>query len=230
MDNETLAGIFEDVGADFGFDTVNAEFCAYADVKVRWVRQAKIISFTVTDYLEDAPEEVIEDIARRIMCRIRSDDCPQYSDTTNQYFTSQEFVERNQTTYLERKSFLSEGSKGKHRDIQDSYERLMSAGLVDEINGLALRWTDCELESENGLSSLLMKVVLVPSYLDSMDVSDEIFDYNLYRLLVNIIVDFGINPDDRRRMVDDMIASYPGASEFDQVISERHLMSIRGEC
>ena len=230
MDNKTLAGIFREIGADYGFETVDAEFCAFEDVKVRWVRQAKTISFTVTDYLGDAPEEVIADIATRIMSRIRAEDCSPYSDATNQYFMSPEFMERNQPIYLERKSFLSESSKGKHRDIQDSYERLMSAGLVDEIDGLVLRWTDRELESENGVSSLLMKVALVPSYLDSEEISDEVFDYNLYRLLVNISVGFDIEPENRREIVDDMISSYPGASEFDQIISERYLKKIRGEC
>ena len=230
MDSETLSQIFSEIGEEYDFLHVDAAFKPFDEIKVKWMRMGQTASFSVTDYLQDAPEEVIRDIANRIMMRIRTDDCSPYSDTTNKYLTSIDFVQRNQPIYLSRKSGISESTKGEHRDIQDSYERLLSKGLVDEIECLQLRWSSTVTESEHGQSSMLMRTVLVPTFLDTDEISDEAFDFNLYRLLMNVCIDFSIDPFERKKIVEEKVGSYPGRNELENIIADRFLRKIGGEC
>ena len=55
---EILNETFKKVGNDFGYET-SAEYAAFRDLKVRWQRSYKWADFQVSDYLRDAPEEVL---------------------------------------------------------------------------------------------------------------------------------------------------------------------------
>ena len=67
---QQLNEIFERIGEENGM-RASAEFAAFTDLKVKWVRTSDWAEFRVSDYLRDAPEGVIEDLARTIMARIR---------------------------------------------------------------------------------------------------------------------------------------------------------------
>jgi len=54
----------------------------------------------VSDYLQDAPEEVLESIATTIMTRIKGEEDGSYSEPTIDYLTSEEFLDRNQPLYV----------------------------------------------------------------------------------------------------------------------------------
>ncbi len=66
---QQLNEIFERIGEEYGY-RAGAEFAAFKDLKVRWVRTSDWADFKVSDYLRDAPEGVIEDLARTIITKI----------------------------------------------------------------------------------------------------------------------------------------------------------------
>ena len=51
--------IFSAVGARHGYNDVGAEFAALEDFKVRWQRSYNWIRFTVSDYLDRVPDDVL---------------------------------------------------------------------------------------------------------------------------------------------------------------------------
>ena len=53
----------------------------------------KDASFTISDYLEETPVEVIEGIARTILSRIRAEEEMEYPDCVRDWLTSKEFRE-----------------------------------------------------------------------------------------------------------------------------------------
>ena len=56
---QQLNEVFERIGEESGM-RATAEFAAFTDLKVRWVRTSDWAEFRVSDYLRDAPEWVIE--------------------------------------------------------------------------------------------------------------------------------------------------------------------------
>jgi len=107
--------IFASVGRNYGYDKVTAEFSPLRDLKVTWRRSYKLADFKVSDYLEDAPERVLRDMANSIFDRIVGTDNP-YSEEAIDYFLSDGFLERNRRTYLKRIQNVYES-----RETEDGY-------------------------------------------------------------------------------------------------------------
>ena len=228
MDDKTLKGIFQDAAQEFGVEVQEAEFQAFRDLKVRWQRCAREINFTVTDYLNEAPEEVIQELARTILTKIYRDSDETYSDTFTDWVTSDEFVKLNRGRYLERCNALSEDFESRFHDLQGTYEELVSKGLIKEIPGLSLRWTDNRRVEPLGVSSVLMRSVIVPTYLDNQKIPDDVFEFNLFRLLTNIETDFKMQPEERKTLTDEKIASYPDSERLLEAIEDRRHLAECG--
>ena len=189
--NEELKNIFQRVGAKHGYQTVDAEFMAFTDVKVRWQRSYGWIDFRISDYLTKAPADALEGLAKNLFDRLEGKDT-EYSPILKEWLTSQEFIEKNQQNYLERCIGYQGTAKGKHKDLNESMKRLQDAGLIGDLPGVYLTWED-NLCQKMGHCSVLMKAVAINDLLDDENVPDYVLDYCLYRELLHIQI--GYNPD-----------------------------------
>ena len=224
MNNETLREIFAAEAEQYGVEVMRAEFESFRDLKVRWMRCAHQIEFTVTDYLSQAPEEIVEELAKTLLTRIYIGSDETYSDAFADWVTSEEFVRLNRDTYLERCKVLSSDFESKHHDLQETYENLVSKGLIEEIPGLSLKWTDNRSIEPLGVSSVLMRSIVVPTYMDNENIPDDLFEFNLFRLLTNIEMDFKIDPMERKMLTEEKIASYPDSRRLmDSIEDHRNL-------
>ena len=106
---------------------------------MRWQRSYDWANFEIADYLEEAPTEIIEGLARTILSRIRGEDS-EYSEETIEWLTSHEFRAANQSTYIERSRMIAVPVDGDVR-LQESYERLVDEGLIERIEDLKLFWS-----------------------------------------------------------------------------------------
>ncbi len=70
VSDEHLSEIFSAVGARYGYGDVRAEFAALKDFKVRWQRSYNWAVFTVRDYLDRAPDAVLENLAEVLFSKI----------------------------------------------------------------------------------------------------------------------------------------------------------------
>jgi len=191
--SEILTKAFKEVGLEFGFEKVEAEYSAFKEFKVRWQRSYKWADFKVSDYLEDAPEEIVRDLAKTLFGKITGDDAEGYPQAMCDHITSPEFVKRNQPVYLKRCRNITKSSKSEDgRDLKDSANRLIEMGLITkkDIKNVQFRWTKESNIRKIGNCSVLMKVVTISSILDTDMIPEFVLDYCLYHEMCHLIIGF----------------------------------------
>lgn len=187
--NERLERIFSGVGRKYGFDTVKAEYVVLKDFKIRWQRSYRWVDFRVSDYIEDAPDAVIEAVADSLFERIVGKGSGM-SQKFIDWVTDPEFSHRKQGLYLERSSNLTGTVAGNHKNLRDAYDRLIGAGLVPYDPDIAFSWTKYPVTRKAAKCSVLMKVVYVSNVLDSDDVPDYVLDYCVYHELCHLFLGY----------------------------------------
>ena len=170
-----------------GYDDVQVEVFPFRDLKVKWTRAYKWISFEVSDYLADMPADVADDMAESIMARIRGDMVQGYPESVNGWLTSPEFIRNHRTAYLSRFHGFSE--HGEHVNVNDVVDWIKGAGL-DIPDDVIIGWGMGPTRS-----SILFRVVKLDRRLDNPDVDLEDVARELYRELCRIELGFGNQRD-----------------------------------
>lgn len=213
MTTEELCEAFTKIGKENGYDEIVARFAAFKDFKIKWVRSYRWAEFDVSDYLKNAPVDVLENIAVTLFRKMRGDTECTYSDNTVDWMTSEMFLKLNQPTYLKR-CMGSEGPAGVHKDLDDCIVRLRNAGIVgDDIEGVKLIWSKGDMGEKAMRSSLLMKVVIVNPRLDDEDTPDAVLDTIVLASLKHIGCRFGTDGKRIKETVDAAVESF----DVDQV-------------
>ena len=215
-DNDSLVEAFARVGERYGYTEVKAEFAAFRDFKVKWVRSYKWVNFDVSDYMKEAPTEVLEGIADTLFMRMKGESEAKYRPTVVGWLTSEEFRRINQATYLSRYRATSVGTKGRVRDLADSVSRLVEAGLIEDDPEIKLRWALDSRTNSSAKSSVLMKTVIVSDRLDSKDVTDHVFDYVVYSQIANIMMGYNPGRSSKGDAYARMLEMYPMMSEAEE--------------
>lgn len=217
MNNQMLTAILSVAGVRNGYDEVHAEFAPFRDFKVKWTRSYRWISFEVSDYLGDAPEAVIESLANTIFKKIKGDGDSLYTDVVCEWVTSDQFLKSKQPVFVRRFRGLSLSTVGEHRDLAESYNRLVNMGLVDRDPDLFMGWTHEVRSRAVGRASVLMRVVAMSDILDSPDVSDDLMDYCLYTQVAHVGMGFrpgGISGCGAE--YDELLSRFPDRQRMDQ--------------
>ncbi len=213
MDNTELQEIFRNIGKKHKYDTVAAEFTAYKDFKVRWQRSYKWADFKVSDYLSDAPEKVVEGLAETLFTRITMRDETSFSEEMCDWVTAPEFAQTKQPIYLRRSRNITRSPRGEHRNLTDSYNRLIDMGLVERDPALFLSWTKEPNIRKLGHCSVLMKVVSLSSALDDPEIPEFVMDYVLYHELCHLIMGFNPTLGRNKTKFAELEAMYPKQDE-----------------
>ena len=188
---------FSTVGKEHGYDSVSADFQEFKEFKVKWRRSCGWAEFEASDYLKDAPLDVLEGLADTIFSRIsRRDENKQHSDVMLEWMTSEEFVKNKQPIYLSRSRNLSRTHVGEHIDLSESYNRIIDLGLVSRDNDLVISWTKQPNVKRIGYCSVLMKVIAISSVFDTLSIPKFVSDYVLYHELIHL--DRGFDPFNQR--------------------------------
>ncbi|MFT0898023.1 hypothetical protein [Candidatus Methanoprimaticola sp. MG2] len=213
MNNTEIDRIFQSVGSRYGYSDVTAEYSPFREFRIKWQRNYKWANFEVSDYLDTAPESVMVPLADTIFMKIKGESDVAYPKEVSDWLTSEEFLRSKQPVYLERFTGLSRSTRGRCRDIRDSYERLIDDGLLERDDDIRFGWVRPGNSRATGHSSILMKVVSMSELLDSDSVNEIVMDYCLYAQLAHISM--GFNPTNKRRGIqyDEMLSRYPLRSE-----------------
>ena len=177
---ETLKESFGTIGKRYGYDRVGAEFVAYRDFKVKWTRSYKWADFQVSDYLQDAPSEVIDGLADTLFSKIAGMEAKPYSDEMTDWITSKEFTRNKQPVYIRRSRNITRSPVGEYKDLKESLDRLKSMGLVPDDANPFITWTKEPLPASVGYCSTLMDAIVISSVFDSDSISDYVLDYVVY--------------------------------------------------
>ena len=190
-----LNNTFQNVGKEQGFDHVTADFHPFKEFKASWERSDQDVVFHVTDYLSQADEEIMSDFAHCLFRRVREHHCALYTDRMRQWMRSPSFVERNRPIYVQRSRNLLRTARGRFIDLNESYSRLLSQGLLSELPSTYISWTRTPNHQRMGYCSALMRVAVVSSSLDREDIPSYVSDYVLYHELLH--VHFGLRSTGR---------------------------------
>jgi len=119
--SETLSSVFRSVGKGYGYDSVSAEFSEMREFKVKWKRSCGWVEYKVSDYIKDAPSEIVRGLAEMLFSRISRTKTDGYPKAMHDWITSDEFVKNNQPEFLRRSKNLTRSAKGEHIDLNGSY-------------------------------------------------------------------------------------------------------------
>ena len=215
--SEMLNRAMRNAGIRNGYEDITAEFSAFRDFKLKWTRSYKWISFEVSDYLRNAPQNVIESLAETIYAKIGGQDRTSYSEEVCEYLNSERFLRDNQDLFLKRFKGISQTPCGENVDLTEVYTRLVDRGLVKRDPSLVIRWgasnrTDCRI----GHSSVLMKTIIVNPKLDTEDISENALDFALYTQICRVNLGFGNNREEDPERFETMLSAYPDRTQVMQ--------------
>ncbi|HKM09869.1 MAG TPA: hypothetical protein VJX93_05245 [Candidatus Methanomethylophilaceae archaeon] len=194
--DERLYGIIRDVSSRYGCSVKDASFKDFKDFKVSWNRKGSEKSYCVSDYLSDAPDDILYEFFGTLVPRAIGNK-KEYSEKYLDWISSDEFVLSKRPTYLQRSRNVSRTTVGKNREIGESLDRLLDAGLIrdTDIHNSFYTWTinpNCRML---GGCNPMFRVITISSALDSDKVPEDVFDYVTYHETLHLRR--GFRPDKR---------------------------------
>ena len=206
-DNAQLTAIAALVGRANGYDEVQAEFTPFRDFKLKWTRSYKWISFEVSDYLQDAPREVIASLFRTVFKRL-ADENTSYEETLSDYITTEDFIRRSQPVYIRRYRGLSVNTDDVAW-VEESIDRLREKGFTVPKD-LAVGVTETRMR-QVGRSSVIMKVVVMNDA--CRDLPEDARDYAVWSQVAHVSMgfdrNFGAGAGSRAEEYDALLSQYP---------------------
>ena len=180
-----ICASFQRAGQVHGYDKVSASFFPFKDFKASWQRTGNTADFKVTDYLECADGQIIDEFADNLFKRMRSKNKVElYNERMRDWFQSTEFLDTNRRIYLRRSRNLAYRSEGDKHDLLEAFERLKDQGLVPDIPNTYITWTRGENRARLGYCSILMRVIAISSALDTDRLPQYVPEYVLYHELL----------------------------------------------
>lgn len=218
---ETLDRIFKTLGEKYGYTNVDAEFADFREFKVQWQRSYRRAVFEVSDYVEDAGEDVIESLAETLFQRISGHKETLYGEPVRRFVTSDDFAPDHAERYFGRHRNLDRRTAGERRDLMDSVRRLRELGLWDDgEENITLAWSRGSRSRTAGTCGVLMRVIGVNEILDDTDIPDFVVDFVVYKQYLRVTEGrkcFGITADIFTR---DLERRYPHYREAERLLDK----------
>ena len=187
MDMTAVREMFAAAGREYGYEDVEVDFVPYRDMKVRWQRASPWISFSVSDYLKDAPALVLEDLARILFKKIAGEEAD-WSDRFRVYICDGGFVEKNRPVFLKRFKGVKPAGEYRCRSLEDSIDRLMAEGLISDVDDIEFRYASGMHRVSH--ASIVMRTVIISDRLDSEDVPEYVLDAQVYKRICQVMEGF----------------------------------------
>lgn len=188
MDMTAVREIFATVGREYGYEDVEVDFVPYRDMKVQWQRASPWISFSVSDYLRDAPTLVLEDFARLLFKKIAGEKAD-WSDRFRVYLADGGFVEKNRPILLKRFKGVKPAGEHRCRSLEASIDRLIAEGLISDVDDIEIRYASGMHRASH--VSVVMRTVIISDRLDSEDVPEYVLDAQVYKGICQVMTGFG---------------------------------------
>ena len=179
-----LYDVFQEAGKHFGFLNVRVEFAAFSGFKVQWHRTNNWIELRITDYLKDAPESVLGDLAQNIFSNIVNGS-GEYEGALRDYVLNPEFFGKHRSTFLKRTKYLGGDPDGEYFDLTRVYRGLVREGCLDHMDeSIHLTWAADDYRLIT--ISPLMKVVAISYLMDQKSTPDEVAEAAVYEAIQSL--------------------------------------------
>ena len=185
------------------------------------------IQIELSDYLEEAPDNVLRDVCRSIVqwSLGRRFSAPQ---SLSDYIHSDSFIVSNRPKYLRRSRSFLMSQQGRNKNLIDSVERLMYNDLVydDDIRNSYFTWATHMAKYRFGQCNQTFRVVSVNPILDSDDIPDHVLDYVVYHEILHLRQDMSKKHRPHNAQFKSWEHMFPGYEEANRYL--RNIYSSRG--
>lgn len=180
-DNERLFDIASPIVKTAGYELISSSFYKPKEFQASWKRKGNVVDLKVSDYLIDAPDDVLESFIETVIQTVQGKK-PVYERTYLDWVTSDDFINEKRKIYVRRSKNLTRTTTGDHKDLLDSLDRLLDAGLLtsEHIDNSFFSWTRSLNTRKVGFCSPMMRVVGISSIMDDPTVPDLVLDYVVY--------------------------------------------------
>jgi len=223
VNNERLFDLIFPIVSDHGLVLRTASYCKAKEFQASWKQSGDQIDIVFTDYLMDAPDDVITDFSQTVIGTVANKK-PSYGKTYLDWVRSEEYIISKRKTYLKRSRNLTGSPEGNERNLFDSLDRLLDSGLLDPagIENSFFSWTRIPNVRKLGFCSPMMRVVGVSCALDDLSVPEFVLDYVVYHESLHLAQGYrpGQKPHSKKFRTDEK--RYPRYEE-----AEGYLRSLR---
>ncbi|MDR0309877.1 MAG: hypothetical protein LBH88_03885 [Candidatus Methanoplasma sp.] len=176
-----LFDLISPVASDHGLVLREASFIRPKEFQAKWRRSGDRVDIMISDYLADAPDNVVSDLSGTVVQTIIGGR-PKYGSTYLDWVRSDGFINSKRKVYLKRSKNLKGTPEGKERDLVGSLDRLLDSSLLspENIDNSLFSWTKTPNIRKVGFCSPMMRVVGISSVLDDISVPEFILDYVVY--------------------------------------------------
>ena len=221
--NERLFKIISPIVSGHGLELRTASFCGTKEFQASWKRSGGGVDIMISDYLIDAPCDVITDFSQTVVGTIAGRR-PAYGKTYLDWVKSDEYISSKREIYLRRSRNLTGSPEGNERDLTESLNRILDLGLLvpDGIDNSFLSWTKIPNVRKLGFCSPMMRVIGISCVLDDDSVPEFVLDYVVYHESLHLAQGYrpGQRPHSKKFRADER--KYPRYEE-----AERYLRSLR---
>lgn len=167
---------------------VSVAFFPYSELKHTWVLERDRIEFRLSDYLVDAPDDVIESLAWYLVCRATRARCEDARKSRYlEFVRSREFWNGNKELYLKRAKALSKESVGKARDLGVVFDYVNTCYFSGAIRRPTLAWTSESPRRRLGYYFEPLNLLAINSVMDSEGVPRYVLEFVMYHELLHHI-------------------------------------------
>lgn len=194
--DDRLKTILSGLVKDKNVTVTKATFVATKDFNIAWNASRYTLSMTVSDYLDDAPGEVIREFLRGALTYIYGGKHvfgKKYLD----YIKSDEFILRKRPIFYKRSRNIARTDVGRYRNLFDSVDRLLDRGLLDEsdIDNTVFSWSKTVNTTRLGYCAQMFRVVVISAVFDDDSIPERYLDYVVYHECLHLRQ--GYRPFDR---------------------------------
>jgi len=190
---------FESVSNELGVGHAIARFYPYTELKHTWRREADSVSFRLSDYLKDSPEDVLDSMAWYLVCKAFRKECPhQRSERYLRFSRSIELWDRVRDLYISRAKSLMLVPKGKHRDLSTVFDYVNLNYFGNKIHDPILAWINESPSHRLGFYFAPLSLLAVNTAFDSEHVPRYALEFVVYHELLHHLDAIDAKP--RRRV------------------------------
>lgn len=167
---------------------VSVVFFPYSELKHTWTVERDRIEFRLSDYMIDAPDDVIESLALYLTCRATRARCDDGRKSRYlEYIRSPEFWNSRKELYLQRARSLSRGSSGKVRDLATVFDYVNVCYFSGAVRRPTLAWTSESPRRRLGYYFEPLNLLAINSVMDSEEVPRYVLEFVMYHELLHHI-------------------------------------------
>jgi len=181
-----LRDAFASVSRRLELADVGAEFFPYSELKHTWKSNGGALSFKISDYMMDAPEEVLESLAWYLLCRATGRECPKIRATRYlNYARSGELWEPKKDLYMRRSRSLTFVPRGAARDLREVFDYVNSFYFSGKIQNPILAWASESPRRRLGFYLAPLNLLAANRVMDSERVPRYVLEFVVFHELLH---------------------------------------------